>query len=195
MSVTIVVDLETLGLSEGAVILSAGMVRFDMGGEFSANDLVNQSIFVKFDVKNQVEQYGRKVEKSTVEWWSKQPEVTRQSQFVPHPTDLSMKDGIDVLAKWISDSGFKQSDVVFMRGAMDHVWLESMCKQLGRPMPYTDNRVRDIRTAIDILYDSNTGCCNTSKPDTVHGRPDLVPHHPVFDCIRDVMQLRYGVSA
>ena len=65
-------DVETLGKDSDAVILSMAAIYFDPDKEPSHTQLRESAFFAKFKAEQQIKELNRKVDKGTVEWWSKQ---------------------------------------------------------------------------------------------------------------------------
>ena len=80
--INVIFDFESLGLSENSVLLSLGVVVFDTsdfyiqsdGVETTFNKLLKKGLYIKMDVKDQIEKYGRTIDKSTLMWWTEQGE-------------------------------------------------------------------------------------------------------------------------
>ena len=83
----VMVDLETWGLTERSIILSAAFVYCDE--EWNEIDFVR----VNFDTKIQEEQYKRTKDKSTLEWWEQQnPAIYKLNLIEPKdPKDALYK--------------------------------------------------------------------------------------------------------
>lgn len=97
-----VYDIESLGIESTAVILSAAIVYFDASKNPSYQELLDNTLFVKFDSKEQVNKYGRTVSKSTLEWWDKQPEYSKEISFYPSDKDVSAIEGINTIKSYIA---------------------------------------------------------------------------------------------
>ena len=67
-------DVETLGVESTSVILSYAIVYFDPDTRPSYQQLLDKTLFVKLDAKDQIKNYKRTVSKDTIDWWSKQHE-------------------------------------------------------------------------------------------------------------------------
>lgn len=62
----IMIDFETLGTGKSCVLLSAGLVQFDL-----ATGKIGKSLYIVFDQQSQID-VGRTIDNSTVDWWNKQ---------------------------------------------------------------------------------------------------------------------------
>lgn len=190
-------DIETLGKESTSVILSAAIVHFDfdqtqddtLDEEYA--QLVESSLFVKFDAKEQIENYKRIVCKETLEWWNKQGEFIRDLSFKPTKNDMSVVDGIAAIRNYIAKySKGKKENIIWIRGSLDQLATESLCTAAKiDPIEHFCN-FRDVRTAVDLLAEkSRRGYCELSKP----LNRDLVQKHmPSHDIALDVLQLKYA---
>jgi len=91
---SIIYDFETLSqnMFTGAVVslacLEFDSARFTQGDGYVYEDLIARTKTIKFDVKEQVQEYGRTIQKSTLDWWKKQDEAA-QIQLKPSKEDRS----------------------------------------------------------------------------------------------------------
>lgn len=186
-----VVDIETLGKYDSSIVLSIGAVWFDPEEDFEYLDLVEkQSFFVKLNAKQQKEELKRTACKSTIEWWKGQNDIAKKV-LIPTYMDISGKGAIEALNEFIKQApGFDQNEsVIWVRGSLDYPVLSHLAESCGLELAFGYHRIRDIRTAIDILYNSNNGYTTTSKPCV-----GFVAHDPVHDSARDAMLLVYGIQ-
>lgn len=178
-------DVETLGTESNSVVLSAALTYFNFDNILSFQDYVNAACYVKFDKQEQIDM-GRIIDQDTVDWWKKQSEIARKAALDPSPEDLSAKNAIDNLRAYINDHG--GSDQIFwMRGTLDQMAIDSLCKNIGVPVLTRFNKWRDVRTAVDILgNNAKDGYCKIVGFD-----PDLyaIKHLPQHDCAVDILML------
>lgn len=190
MSNNLFVDIETLGTSSHAVVLSLGMMIVDVSSDFTYQDLMDHSFFVKFDVEEQ-KALGREMEQRTIDWWKKQEKEVFDAQVRKKPYDESVYNGLVKAARWLDDDEDynRGSGTVWTRGAIDSMVLEDLSKHmdLGPLFPYY--LVRDVRTAVDILYDSSNGYVKFDAEIP----SDAKKHNPVHDCALNALMLRYGI--
>lgn len=185
-------DLETVGTNSESVVLSMACIHFDPESRPSYKELCDSAFFVKFDVKDQRQRFGRKLNKVTMEWWAKQCDIVRAKSFIPSADDVTLEVGIQRLRDWAAQ--FNDNDCwVWARGNMDEVILDSIEQQLGQEQIFKYNRWRDIRTAVDFLYGGNTGYCQVEY-DGFDPQIHVYKHDPVHDCAYDIMMLLYGKS-
>lgn len=184
----LVLDIETLGIESTCVVLSCAIVRVDVN--YTYEQLVKDSVFVKFNAKEQIEKYNRTVTKSTLDWWNKQCDFAKNKSFKPSTSDVSVEDGFKTLRNFIGSS---KSDLIFCRGNLDQMVIDSLAHSAGiEPLaPY--NHYRDVRTAVDILHStSKNGYCDVNPPFKFN-RDWIIKHDPIHDCVLDAMMILYGV--
>jgi hypothetical protein len=182
-------DVETLGTESRSVVLSFGVIHFDLNLDFTYQDLINNSLFVKFNAAEQIEKYKRTYSKSTLNWWNSQPDIVKKSALVKSNQDVSMLEGINALRNYSLKHDSKNNSIVWARGSMDGGCLESMCTDLNVDQVFEYYRFRDVRTAVDILKDTaSRGYCEIPDFD----KDIVLKHHPVHDVAYDIMMLKYG---
>lgn len=180
-------DLETLSLESTCVILSAAMVHFDDG--MSYDEIVEKSIFVKFDAKEQITKYNRTVSKSTLIWWSKQCAMTRDVSFNPTPNDVSAIEGIELFRNYLKIDPSPRK-IIWSRGGLEQMAFESLCRSTDTKTIVQCNQWRDVRTAVDLLSSTTeNGYCEINHP--TFSIQQVLKHHPVHDAAYDAMQLLY----
>lgn len=130
----LMVDLETLDTSPSGVILSAGLVQFDLKGN------TYKEIYKEYDVVEQLVA-GRTISKGTQEWWvkDKAPELRR----------LLEKGAcvVDMLPEFVEEM-LKDCEKIISRGSMDIPMLED----IGVEIPYWkvwDCRILDVFGKMD----------------------------------------------
>ena len=139
----VMLDLETLGQSAGAVILSIGAVKFS-GGVVSR--VVSSEFYRRISPQSCVN-VGLKIDPDTVMWWMKQGDAAR-SEIV--------KDGINVslalmeFSKWVGDP----DALVWGNGAdFDNVLLASAYRAVNLPLPWKYYNNRCYRTIKSLNKD------------------------------------------
>ena len=93
----IIYDYETLSsVPATAPILTMAIYRFEFdrftSNPYTLDEIVSGSKMHKFDVKEQVQQYGRIIQEDTVKWWSEQDKEVRDAQLAPKDDDLSIRE-------------------------------------------------------------------------------------------------------
>lgn len=183
-------DVETLGVESNSVILSMACIYFRPDDKPTYKELKESAFFVKLNVRDQVENYGRKINKGTIEWWEKQCLNAKNWSYIPDKNDKSLADGISALHEWAQSKNDKGC-WVWARGSLDDVILQAAERQLKVDPVFAYSRWRDVRTAVDILTTSKNGYCTVDHPDFMYER-DVTKHNPIDDCALDVMMLLYG---
>ena len=186
----IVFDIETLSKKSSSVILSMAATYFDPVKKTSYKELRDNSFFVKFDVDDQMKRLHRVMDKSTLEWWSKQCQNVRIKSLKPSPNDVKFEDGYAAMVDWNKSLGDDKC-WVWIRGSLDQVILDDMLDQLGIEPMWHFTRYRDVRTAIDFMYGSTDGY---TEVDYEGFNPfiDITKHDPVDDVVYDAMMMMYG---
>lgn len=182
-------DIETLGVESTAAILSFACTYFDPEQKPGLKQLRENTFFAKLNVTDQIKRLHRTTDKSTMEWWAKQCEIVRNRSFKPSPNDLKTEDALDLFAAWVKKYPPKQ--YVWARGNLDQCVFNSLEMSCNRTVLFPHYNWRDVRTAIDFLYNSNRGYVKVNHPEFDVDR-DIYKHDPVDDCILDVMMLLYG---
>jgi len=182
-------DVETADVESTAVVLSCAIIEFKLDEVPDYKTLLNRSMFVKFDVAQQVKELKRTVDKPTMEWWSKQSEIVKARSLIPGIYDMEAAMGIDMLRGYahLDIDPDKNYDVTFWaRGSLDQLCIDSLAKKSGTDILIPYCNWRDVRTAIDLLCD-NAARGYVKVPgfnrDIVH------KHDPVHDCAYDIMML------
>jgi 3' exoribonuclease, RNase T-like len=186
-----ILDIETFGTESTSVVLSAAMVYFEEG--VSYQELIDSSIFVKFDAKEQIQKYGRITDKNTLEWWAKQSTGSKQISLIPSENDLTASEGILQLKQYL-DKSQEKNKIVFTRGNLDPMCMESLCKAVGVPpiIPYYN--YMDIRTALNLLKTTTVrGYCDVSFEGFNIEEAKSNKHDPIVDVCLDAMMIMYGI--
>lgn len=89
----VMVDLETLGTTADAVILSIGAVKFDL----DTGEIDDAGFYSSISVESNL-QYGRRISEDTLLWWFKQEAAARQVFFEPKEV---LNDSLAQFSDWI----------------------------------------------------------------------------------------------
>ena len=182
-------DVETLDTESTTIILSAALCYFDVTKKPSFEQLVEGSVFVKFEVDEQKEM-GRTMSKSTMDWWKEQTSVARKKSFTPSNDDIPASLGIEILHRYVEKCDPEHKCQFWARGSLDQMSIDSLCRQLNMDVIAPYWAWRDVRTAVDCLCGSNSGYVDVDYPGFL--RHNVVKHDPVHDCALDAMMLMYG---
>lgn len=185
-------DVETLGVSSESVMLSVAITFIELGkSQYYFQELVDNSFYVKFNVKEQIENYKRTTEKDCINWWKKQTEPAKEFSFYPSSNDLSAETGIKLFTKYIKEQCDPNSIIVFTRGNLDSMVLDSLTKQVKQPLIFPYSSYRDVRTYIEYCSEKSVkGYCDVNLelfPD--YHKDKIWKHIPTLDCILDLMMI------
>lgn len=184
-------DLEALGLYENAVVLSLAVVPFTLEDLSSKESLLSDSFYCKFSVKEQMEVYNRETTESTIDFWKKQAKSVFDSQVASSKDDVSLASGLSDMSSFIKSSFYDwKTSFVWSRGSyFDFPKIEFMYLQCGLALPFNSWKIRDVRTAIDVLTGSMDGQY------VLKNRPkDLEKHNCLHDCVLDILSLQEIVT-
>jgi len=135
----LMVDLESLGKTADAVILSIGSVPFDMNGE------IGESFEVFPQVQSQIK--DRKIEWSTIKWWFDQDDIVRRQQ-ADAERHQNLKDclySLDFFIQWHCTDNFR----IWANGAsFDTPMLNHAYDQFGMETPWSYRNQLDTRTMV-----------------------------------------------
>ncbi|QFR56617.1 exonuclease [Stenotrophomonas phage Mendera] len=181
--VHVVVDLETLGLEQDAVVLSLGASTFRMDGSRPKFDkMISEGFYAKFDVKEQVKTFKRTMTDSTIDWWKTQGAAAKKV-LEATPFDHRMADGLIEFNAWLKKVGYNfQKSYIWSRGTyFDFPKIEHMYRQAEVECGYNGWKIRDVRTYIDILTGVDNG-----KYEPEGGTPQqFVAHDALHDAAMD----------
>lgn len=189
----LVFDIETLGAESNAVVLSAAILCVDLDKKHTWESLYGDTLFVKFSVAEQVKQYKRIMEKDTMTWWSKQCDMAKKISFVPKHDDLPAKQGIAILRKYITDNCNPKETLIWTRGSLDQMGIDSLCKACGEELLMSYSNYRDVRTYVDIVATNPVrGYCGIDKEKyPEYDRNKVIKHNPIDDVCLDALMLLY----
>jgi hypothetical protein len=152
--------------------------------------LISQSIFIKFDAKEQIEKGNRTITKSTLDWWSKQGDLPRKTSFDKSPNDSPVFEGLTALRKFWSGHKNAKNLPIWVRGNLDQLILDSLMRAFDFDAFVNYNVYRDIRTALDLIYTETAQGGYVEIPD--FDIYQVIKHNPVHDCAYDALMLIRG---
>lgn len=185
-----ILDIETMGVESTSVVLSLAIThvaRKDM----TYAEMLDNSLFIKYSAKEQLAK-NRTYDTDTCNWWDKQAEIVRDTSFTPKSTDMSFGVAHQIIRKWLADRKFDfNNDVIYTRGALDSLVLDSLYRTFETPMFVRYNKFLDVRTVIELLYPSSkNGYVDVPGFET----SSVIKHHPVHDCAYDGMMMLNGAN-
>ena len=138
------IDIETLSTKTNAVILSIGAVKFD---PFTERIDLDDGLDIKIDVDEQIA-LGRDVQEETLAWWANQP-AEIQDAAMSSENRVSLEHFTQSLNKMMVGV-----DQIWCQGPQfDMVIIESLYKQLGKPIAWQYWQIRDSRTLFKVFGD------------------------------------------
>jgi len=181
-------DIETLDTESTTIVLSAALVYFDTENKYSFEEYVNKTCFVKFDVKEQ-KAMGRTVGSDTVNWWKKQSKEVQQISLLPSENDVSVEMGIKKFQQYIRDNSVEKEELVWIRGTIDQMAMDSLCKSAKMDRLFFYWVYRDVRTYIDFTKETaKKGYCKIPGFDF----SKVKKHDPIHDVCLDVLMILEG---
>ena len=164
----VMIDLETLGTTASAVILSIGAVKFDLQSELvdDAGFYASVSVDSNLDL-------GRRIQEDTLLWWLKQ---SAAAQSVFHETKIPLDTALIDLSDWIGTDDY----LVWSNGAdFDLPMLAHAYSQLQIETPWKFFNSRCVRT-----YKNLPGAKAAKFPATG------VKHNALSDAVNQVKQVQ-----
>ena len=187
-------DFETLSQDpETAPIVSLASIIVTMenieSNKYSYEELLSETKFIKFDVKDQVVNWKRVIDPKTIEWWEQQEPAARAT-LKPTANDKPITDMITFLKDQIAD---KNIEYVFTRNnTFDPVIVQSIVRATGETIPYPWWTIRDVKSFIfGLTYGHNIK--DSFIPPLAEGK--YVKHDPRHDIVLDVLRLQTVIHA
>jgi exodeoxyribonuclease VIII len=155
----LMIDIETLGTSPDALILTIAAQSFNP----VSTGYINPSFYARIDIDSQP---GRSMDQGTIDWWAKQP-AAAQAEAFNSENRMSLTQALNELTKLIWSSSH-----IWANGpTFDMAILENAYKSSGMSLPWQYYNVRDARTVYSLWPD-------LPKPTT--------SHHALEDCKRQI---------
>lgn len=183
-------DIETLSKESTAVVLSASIVHFEPSKRPSYQELLDNTLFVKFNAKDQITRLKRSVCKSTLEWWDKQSDYAKAISLIPKSTDVLVEDGLIQINNYMNKFPDARKKPMWARGNLDQVTIDSLSRSVNQPEIAEYYTWRDVRTYIDVVYGASNGYCEVDHPS--FDKNKVIKHTPYHDVCYDVMMILYG---
>ena len=192
---SVIFDFETLSTDRvNCPVLNMAMLSFDserfLSGPYTYKSLIEKCKFIKFNVEDQVKNWGRKIDQETLNWWGAQSADARK-QMIPTPYDQ----GIDKLFDFWQENKPDQLSRIYTRGNnFDPIIMDYILEQTGydKNEAYKFYQFRDTRSTIDALaWGHNLN--NSFIPEGLEEH--FVAHDPKHDIAMDVMRMQTLVKA
>lgn len=187
-------DYETLGTNQPtAPIVSMAITTFNtdrfLTDPYQFQEVFDSAKFYKFNVEEQVKDFGCKIEQDTLDWWSKQDKEVQRKQLSPSKDDCSITRLYDIIS-----SQCDQYTLVFTRGnTFDPMITQFMLEKLDEELPYPHWMVRDTRSYIEGLS-YGTGLKNGFTPPELE-EVKVDKHDPRVDIALDILRIQALVKA
>lgn len=193
MANAVIYDFESLSQNPiDGVALCMALVTFDRERFFKAGDLytydelLHKTKYIKFNVEDQVKNWGRKIQKDTLQWWSEQSKEA-QELLKPEPDDHTIAELYPFFIKHVKIEDLK---VVYTRNnTFDPIFLNSILVQTGHELPYKWWLIRDTKSTIDGMAWGQNDIRDSFIPPGLEDH--FVAHDPRHDVVMDVMRLQY----
>lgn len=189
MNECVIYDFETLSnVPSNGVVTSFALLTFSESryakSPYSYDELLDSTRYIKFDVLDQMENYKRKTQQSTIDWWMTQPKEA-QKQIKPSSADVS----ITKLHQFILDNvDIKSVKKSYTRGnTFDPIFLDSVLASVGKSSPIHWGSIRDTRSMIEGMafgMDIDNGFMINEYKDK------FVKHDPRHDIVMDVLRMQ-----
>jgi len=146
-----VIDLETLGVGSDSAILSLGLTVGRYDAPLSFDQLVSGGLYLKFDLKEQL-QKGRKKSDRVIKWWYEQKPEARKV-LIPSPADVSLYRVEEYLNRYFQsiDLDIKKVDL-YDRNSFDLTKLQYLFEEdLDKDVIWNYHNTFDIPTAFRFM--------------------------------------------
>ena len=185
-----VIDLETLAMGSDSPILSLGLTVSRWDTSFTTFDkLVNEGLYIKFDLKEQLKR-GRKPAERVVKWWYDQS-VEARKVLIPKDNDASLYDLPAILNQYFNKIGVSIKKVDFGdRNSFDLSKLQYLFENdLGLDVPWDYHKTFDIPSAFKFMgYDRYAGVHVSDFPGAIY-------HNALHDAAVDHMRMLKVMNA
>lgn len=144
-------DIETLDTNPSGIVLSLGIVAFELDKVQSFDELVNQGTNIYFNQDEQI-LAGRTRSNETLSWWDDQGEEA--AECLDNSTQVPCRTLFKELAEFYSRIGFqpnRKETRWFSRGYFDVVFMDSFCRSFDLDQMVKYWTWRDTRTYLDAL--------------------------------------------
>ena len=166
-----IADIATLDIKPSAVVLSIGIVLFNLNEDDNYDTLSQdgRSLYLVLDGDAQINEFGRTVSFGTVKWWLGQ---NKAAQTVFASRSLHPKAALEKLVEWLAGS---EPNLWGNGSSFDNVILNSLFADYGVPNPFKFWKDRDLRT-LQYIAGGN-------KPDIPRG----IEHNALDDAQFEVL--------
>ena len=170
----IMIDIETLGIDPGSIILTIGAIKFDPWSDYwskaQTGDMDGLDTFYRRIDTESCAEVGMTMHDPTVKWWSEQaPEVTAEAFAEENRKPLS--EVCSDLYRWGANGKYFWANGSYF----DFPHLEHACRAVGKGHRWSFWQVMDHRTIINLSGVK---------------APDKLKHHALYDCLNQIVALQ-----
>ncbi len=177
MTLACMIDIETLSTRHDALVLSIGVVPFSTHRDGGKQiPLLGTPTLIIPTLRDQLSAYGRHVDQETQRWWADPARGAARVHW-----EIGADEPVRAALRKLADAVDDATEIWARGPHFDITILETLYRQAGVRVPWKYNIVRDTRTAFQIKPRPVSG--------TVYTERELIPHHPVDDCIAEIYAL------
>jgi hypothetical protein len=185
-------DFETLSNKPlTAPIISMGAICGNWGD--SIKQLRDNGFYCNVRTEEQLE-LGLKPNKETLKWWLSQgPDAQK---VIGAKDKITVQECLELFNSWCELSGINQNTKTWIRAPhFDMIIFENLQNKIygsSEHYPFNHWKVRDVRTAIDLLYGVDNGYAPNARD--LIADAGLIEHNALDDCIKDYLQMNQMIS-
>lgn len=179
----VMLDLETLGLQPGCVVMSIGAIRFDPMGALpevvtvDKEPTIPDGFYAVVNIDDSVAR-GLTVDPEVERWWQTQDSEVRDQLF--SGDGMPLAEAVQGFADWYPDP----DETIWANGAsFDQPIWQVACRAVDQSVPWNYRRVRDCRTVFDLAFGENY---------SLYRNGPYPRHHALFDCYRQIGMVQAG---
>lgn len=162
----VMIDLETLSTASNALILSVGLVDFDI-----VNGVINNEAHIRVGYDDRTTATGFDIDPNTVFWWLEQSDQAREALMDDQDT---LNDALISISQFFP----KDADVWGNGTDFDNVVLANAYRACGYRPPWHYSRNRCFRTIKklfpDVEHTPTTGVAHNALDDAINQAAHLV---------------------
>ena len=186
----LIFDFETLSnIPATAPVISLGAIAGKWKDCNTKEELRQSGFYRNIDSIHQVKDLGLEPSISTMQWWASQGD---EAKAVLKATDkISIEQTIHEFNSWCGDNGVNNNTLVWLRAPhFDFVIYSNLVQRTGLSTyePFSHWKIRDTRTACDLIYSTNRGYPPNYKE--LEKEYDITKHNALDDCIFEYMLLK-----
>ena len=170
----IMLDIETLGISNNSVVMTIGAIKFNRREDIKPLEYM-ESFYCRVSKESCIK-LGLETNKETEEWWDKQSEESKYEIFINKNDRYDIKDALIKLTNFIGNS-----KIVWANGiTFDCIILENCYKKCKLDFPWKYYNLRDARTIYDIGNVNLKDFCKDKNQ----------KHNALYDCYIQINALK-----